>query len=62
MEIFELVRIYLLSLLANFIDKINSGLYRDDELIFLHNVNGQKIDRVRKNVVKLFKEVGFSKS
>ena len=35
------------------------GLYRDDGLIFLRNVKRQKMDRVRKNVVKIFKEVGF---
>ena len=58
-EVCELVGIYLLSLLANIIDKNNSGLYRDDGLIFLRNVNGQKMDRVRKNVIKIFKEVGF---
>ena len=41
------------------IDKNNSGSYRDDGLIFLRNVNGQKMDRVRKNVIKIFKQVGF---
>ena len=58
-EICELVVIYLLSLLANIIDENNSGLYRDDELISLRNVNGQKMNRVRKNVIKTFKEIGF---
>ena len=57
-DVCELVGIYLLSLLANIIDKNSSGLYRDDGLIFLCNVNGQKTDRVRKNVIKVFKEVG----
>ena len=38
-EVCELVGIYLLSLPANIIDKNNSGLYRDDRLIVLHNVN-----------------------
>ena len=54
----ELVGIYLLSLLAN-INKNNSGLYCDDGLIYFCNVNGQKMDRARKNVIKIFKEVGF---
>ena len=58
-EVCELVGIYLLSLLANIIDKNNSDLYRDDELIFLRNVNEQKMDSVRKNVKKIFKQVGF---
>ena len=59
-KICELVVIYLLSLLVNIIDKNNSDLYRDDDgLILLHHVNRQKMDRVRKNVIKIFKEVGF---
>ena len=36
----ELVGIYLLSLLANIINKNISGLYHNDGLIFLRNVNG----------------------
>ena len=58
-EICELVGICLLFLLANIIDKNNSGLYRDDSLILLRNVNRQNMDRIRKNVIKIFKEVGF---
>ena len=58
-EVCGLVGIYLLSLLANIIDKNNSGLYRNDGLIFLCNVNEQKMDRVRMNVIKMFKEVDF---
>ena len=58
-EICELVGIYPLFLLANIIDKNNSGLYRDDGLILLRNVNRQNMDRIRKNVIKIFKEVGF---
>ena len=61
-EVFELVGIYLLSLLANIIDKNKSGLYRDDRLIYLHNVNGQKMDCVRKNVGKTFQLVVKLKS
>ena len=53
-EICNLVGINLLSLPANIIDRINCGLYRDDGLILLHNVNGQKMDLVRKNVTKIF--------
>ena len=56
-EVSELVGIYLLSLLANIINKNNSGLYCDDGLIFLRNLNGQKMDCVRKNIIKIFKQV-----
>ena len=58
-EICELVGIYLLFLVANISDKSNSGLYRDDGFILLRNVNRQNVDRIRKNVIKIFKEVGF---
>ena len=58
-EIWELVGIYLLFLLANIIDKNNSGLYRDDGLILLRNVNRQNMDRIRKIIIKILKEVGF---
>ena len=58
-EICELVGIYLLFMLANIIDKNNFGIYRDDGLILLRNVNRLNMDRIRKNVIKIFKEVGF---
>ena len=58
-EICELVGIYVLFLLANIIDRNNSGLYLDDGLILLRNVNRQNMDRIRKNVIKIFKQVGF---
>ena len=50
-EICELVGIYLLFMLANIIDKNNFGLYRDDGLILLRNVNRLNMDRIRKNVI-----------
>ena len=58
-EICELVKIYLLFHLANIIDKNNSGLYRDVGLRLLRNVNRQNMDRMRTNVVDIFKAVGF---
>ena len=41
-EVRELVGIYLICLLTYIIDKSNSGLYRDDGLIFLRNMNGKR--------------------
>ena len=58
-EICELVRFFLLFLLAHIIDLNNSVLYRDDGLILLPYVNRQNMDRIRKNVIKIYKEVGF---
>ena len=58
-EICELVGIHLLSLLANTIDKKDCGLYRSDSLITLRNTNGQKMEQIRKPVIKIFNYVGF---
>ena len=58
-EICELVGICTLSRLSTIIDKNDCGLYRDDGLLVLRNVNGQQIDRVRKNTIQTFKDVGF---
>ena len=49
-----------LSTLANSSPKKNSILYRDDGLILKMNENRQKTDRIRKKVVKIFKEIGFN--
>ena len=57
-EICELAAIYILSRLLTIINKNDCGLYRDDGLLVLHDVNGQQIDRVRKTVVQLFKDIG----
>ena len=58
-KICELVGIYILSRLSNIIDKNDCGLYRDDGLLVLRNANRQKIDRIRKKVIQLFKGSGF---
>ena len=42
------------------IDKSIVGLYRDDGLAALNNANVQKLDRVKKDVIALFKEGGIS--
>ena len=58
-EICKLVRIYILFPFVNIIDKNNFGLYRDDGLILLRDGNRPNMDRIRKNVIKTFKEVEF---
>ena len=58
-EVCELVGTLVLSNLANSISKENCGLYRGDDLILMRNENGQKTDRIRKEVIKIFKEIGF---
>ena len=55
----ELTGIYILSQLSSLLAREDIGLYRDDGLILLRNTNRQLTDRIRKNVIKLFKEIGF---
>ena len=59
-EICELVGLYIQSNLENILLKTNFGLYRDDGLIILRNLNGQQIDKKRKTIIKIFKDIGFS--
>ena len=58
-ETCELVGTHILSLLAKVINHNHSGLYRDDGLILLRKTTGPKMDRIRKDVIKTFKDVGF---
>ena len=58
-EICELVGIHILSLLSNKLDKQSTGLYRDDGLVLLRNTSQQKTDRIRKDIIKIFKNAGF---
>ena len=46
-------------MLAKVIDHNQSGLYRDDGFILLRNTAGPKMDRIRKDVIKTFKDVEF---
>ena len=38
----------------------NVGLYRDDGLAVIHRANGPKMDRIRKDIIALFKSEGLS--
>ena len=58
-EICELVGIRILSLLSNKRNKQSSGLYRDDGLVLLRNTSKQKTDRIRKDIIEIFKNAGF---
>ena len=59
-EIWELVGLYIQSNLQNILPKTNVGLYRDDRLIILRNLNGQQMDKKRKTIIKMFKNIGFN--
>ena len=58
-EVCELVGLHILSLISNRIPKENVGLYRDDSLILLRNANGRQTEQARKDIIKIFKDVGF---
>ena len=59
LEICELVGIYTLSKLKNITSKDDVGLYRDDGLILLSELNGQQTDKTRKNIIKVFTTTAF---
>ena len=56
----ELVGIYLLNRLSTAIDKDGVGFYSADGLAAIINANGPKLDRIRKDIIALFKEEGLS--
>ena len=58
-DICELVGIHILSILSNKLDKQSTGFYRDYELVLLRNTSKQKTDRLRKDVIVIFKNAGF---
>ena len=58
-EVCVRVGTFILSKLGNIIGKKNTILYRDDGLVVLRNMNALGIDKIRKTVMKMFKDVGF---
>ena len=56
----ELVGHYLLGKLAPLIGTKNVGFYRHDGLAVIHQANGPKMDRIRKDFIALFKSEGLS--
>ena len=57
-EVCELVGLYLLSKLT--VGVRNVGLYRDDGLAVIHKANGLKMEKIRKDIIALFKSEGLS--
>ena len=58
-ELCEFIVIYLLSQLCTITSKNDCGLYRNDVLMIQENIYVQKIDQLRKKIIKIFKEIGF---
>ena len=59
-EICELVGIYNLHQLKSVMRKENVGLYRDDGLGILRNLSGPEVERMRKRIIKIFKDCGLN--
>ena len=55
-EVFELIGMFMLSLLCKHINKNHIGLYRDDGLAILKNTSGPEAEKLKKKLQKLFKE------
>ena len=58
-EVCELVGMFILSKLGNIICEKNTGLYRDDVLVVLRNMNARGICKIKKIIIKMIKDVGF---
>ena len=56
-EICELVGLYIQSKLEKILPKSDFGLYQDDGLALLRNLNGQETEKVRKNIIRVFKDI-----
>ena len=50
-KVCELVGTFILSKLGSIIDKNNTGLYRDDRLVVLRNINARGVDKIRKIII-----------
>ena len=59
-EVCELVGLYLLNKIKSLLGSNNVGLYRDDGLAIVHKASGPKVDRLRKDIISLFKDEGLS--
>ena len=46
--------------MGNILPKTNFGLYQNDGFILLGNLNGQRMNKKRKFLIKIFKDIDFS--
>ena len=58
-EICELVGLYIQSKLKKILPKSNFGLYRDDGLALLRNLNRKETDTVRRNIIGVFRDIAL---
>ena len=55
-EIAELVGLKILNDIREKVPEIDFGLYRDDGIAVIKTASGQKIENVKKKIIKVFKE------
>ena len=55
----EFVGLYILNSLAKTIPVNQLGLYRDDSLIIRHKKSGPQLEKIIKDIIKVFKNIGF---
>jgi hypothetical protein len=58
-EICELIGIFILHNLSQVVTKEDIGLYRNDRLMVLRNSTKRRADILRKDIMKVFKNIGF---
>ena len=58
-ELCELIKIFMQLVLQDIINKEVLGLYRDNGLSVHNKVNSQKMDKIRKRMIKVFKDNSF---
>jgi len=56
----ELVGLFLLSEIRKRLGSADIGLYRDDGLAIFPNLSGTKADRIRKDLIDIFKQNGLN--
>ena len=60
-EVCDLTGLYILSKIKSVFENLNySGLHRDDGLGILRNLSGSQFEKVRKEIIKIFKKCGLS--
>ena len=59
-ELCKTVGIYMLNKLSNIINREKIGLYRDDGLGICQNMSKTEVERLKKKIVKIFKESSLS--
>ena len=59
-ELFKLTGIFTQLILQDIINKETMGLYKDDGHVVLNKINSQKAAKIRKTIIQVFKDNGFS--